>query len=239
MICTSASDSERSRSVPTVNSPSRRTRRWLAKLIRSQTASSSSAAWLGVDVARDPQQQLALAALERGPSSVSSTSGARSGCGSVSRRMISASRCAGDRRGAGRKLDDDVGVRLLGPDERLGVALAVVELPQDLVGRVAAARAVALELPRPAQLLGRGEEHAHVVRDAQRLGVEAQQPLDDEVVRGLQVLRAPERALAVVVDRLEHRLPAPQLPEVLGQDVEVVGVRVQRRDAELRRSRRS
>src|SRR3954453_17825165 len=117
---------------------------------------------------------------------------------------------------------DDVGVLLLRADERLGVALAVIELPEDLVGRVAAAGAVALELPRAPELLGRGEEDADVVRGPQRLGVEAEQALDDEVVRRLEVPRAAERALAVVVDRLEDRLAAAQVPEVLGEDVEVV-----------------
>ncbi len=92
---TSASDSDRSRSVPRVNSPSCRTRRWLAKLMRSHTASSSTAAWSGSmspgirsSSSRSPRSR-------RGPSSVSSTSGARSGCGSVSRSTTSASRFAG------------------------------------------------------------------------------------------------------------------------------------------------
>ena len=49
-----------------------------------------------------------------------------------------------------------------GPDERLRVGLAAVELGEHLVGRVAAPRAVALHLPVAAQLLRRVEVDAHV-----------------------------------------------------------------------------
>ena len=135
--------------------------------------------------------------------------------------------------GAGTEAHDDIGVGLLGADERLGVALAVVELAQDLVGRVAAPRAVALDLPRAPQLLRRSEEHAHVVDRAQRLGVEAEQPLDQEVARRAQVVRRAQRPRAMVVDRLQHRLPAAQVRQVLREDVEVVGVGMQRSDAEV------
>ena len=51
--------------------------------------------------------------------------------------------------------------------------------------------------------------------------------------RGRTCLRRLERARAVAVDRLEDRLPAPQVPEVLAHDVEVVGGRGERRDPEL------
>ena len=64
--------------------------------------------------------------------------------------------------GVRQERDDDVGVLLLRPDERLRVGLAPVELGEHLVGRVAAARAVALHLPLAAELLGRREVDAHV-----------------------------------------------------------------------------
>lgn len=48
---------------------------------------------------------------------------------------------------AGAEGDEDVGEPALRPDVRLGVGLAAVQVREDLVGRVAAARAVALDLP--------------------------------------------------------------------------------------------
>ena len=59
--------------------------------------------------------------------------------------------------------DDDVRMAELGVDVVLDVALAPVELAEYLMGRVAAAGAVAGELPRPPQLLGRRQEDADVV----------------------------------------------------------------------------
>ena len=57
-----------------------------------------------------------------------------------------------------REGDDDVGVSPLRLDVVLGIGLARVELGQDLVGGVAAPSAVALQLPRPPQLLRRREQ---------------------------------------------------------------------------------
>ena len=63
--------------------------------------------------------------------------------------------------------------------------------------------------------------------------LEVEQPLDhDEAVRA-HVLRRPERPAAVVVGGLQDRLPVAEVRQVLAEDVEVVGGRVQRRDAEL------
>ena len=56
----------------------------------------------------------------------------------------------------------------LGADEGRRVVLAPVELGQHLVGGVAAPRAVALDLPAAAEVLGRGQEDAHVVDVAHR-----------------------------------------------------------------------
>ena len=69
------------------------------------------------------------------------------------------------------------------------VGLAAVELLEHLVGRVAAPRAVALDLPAAAQVLGRGEEDAHVVDVAQRWRVVAEQALDDRELARLDVDR--------------------------------------------------
>ena len=121
----------------------------------------------------------------------------------------------------------------LGADERLGVGLAPVELGEHLVGRVAAARAVALHLPAAAQLLGRRQEHADVVDLAHRRPVVAQQALDDREALRAHVDRRAERAVLVAVDRLEDRLAPAQVRQVLGDDVDVVAVGVKRRDAQL------
>ena len=50
---------------------------------------------------------------------------------------------------------------------------------------------------------------------------------------GLHVHGRSEGSVLVAVDRLEDRLAAAQVHEVLGDDVEVVAVGVQRRDPEL------
>ena len=63
----------------------------------------------------------------------------------------------------GHERDHHVGVATLWPDESLGVGLPPVELVEHLIGRVAATRAVALDLPLAAQILRRVEEHPDVV----------------------------------------------------------------------------
>ncbi len=136
--------------------------------------------------------------------------------------------------GARQERDDDVGVRLLRADERLRVGLAAVELREHLVGRVAAARAVALHLPLAAQLFGRLEVHTHVEQPAEILAVVAEQPFDDRELLRIDAHERAEGAVVVLVDRLQDRLAAAQVHEVLAHHVEVVAVRVQRRDAQLR-----
>ena len=128
---------------------------------------------------------------------------------------------------------DDVGVPALGLDEFLGVALPGIELGEHLVRRVSAPRAVALHLPRPAQLLRRSQRHADVVQRPERLGVEVEQSLHQQELRRAHVDRRLELSGLVAVHRLEHRLPAAEMPDVLGEDVEVVRVGMQGRDAEL------
>ena len=61
----------------------------------------------------------------------------------------------------------------------------------------------------------------------------AEQTLDDREAVRLDVDRRPERAVGVPVDGLQDRLAVAQMAQVLRHDVEVVAVRVQRRDAEL------
>ena len=113
------------------------------------------------------------------------------------------------------------------------VLLAQVQLGEDLVGGVAPPGAVAGQLPGPAHPLGRGEEDADVVRGAHRLGVEVESPSTSTKRLGPDVLGEAGASRAVVVDRLQDRLSAPEVAEVLAEDVEVVRARVERRDAEL------
>ena len=61
----------------------------------------------------------------------------------------------------------------------------------------------------------------------------AEQTLDDGEAVRLDVDRRAERAVRVPVDGLEDRLAVAQVAQVLRQDVEVVAVGMQRRDAEL------
>ena len=96
-------------------------------------------------------------------------------------------------------------------DERLRVGLAPVELGEHLVGRVAAARAVALHLPLAAQLLGRGEVDAHVEEAAQLVGVVAEQALDDRELLRVDPDERPEGAVVVLVDGLQERLGVAQV----------------------------
>ena len=135
--------------------------------------------------------------------------------------------------GALHAADDDVGAAPLRADEGLGVGLAAIEVGEHLVGRVAALGAVAVDLPLAAQGLRRIEVHLHVVGRAHLLGVVAEQPLDDGEALGREVDERAERAVVVLVDGLEDRLAHAQALQVLGHDVEVVALRVQRRDAAL------
>ena len=129
--------------------------------------------------------------------------------------------------------DDDVGVVALRPDEGLRIGLAAVELGEHLVGRVPAARAVALHLPVAAKLLRRVEVDAHVEHLAQLGRVEREQALGDHEALRLEVVRRAERAVGVLVDGLHDRLVRPQVAEVLAEDVEVVAVGMERRDVAL------
>ena len=132
-----------------------------------------------------------------------------------------------------RERHHDVGMTALRHDELLRVHLASIELGEHLVGRVAAPRAVALQLPRPPQLLRRRERHAHVVKRPQRLRVEVEQSLDHQELRRAHVHRRLELARLVAVHRLQHRLAAAEVRDVLGEDVEVVRIGVQRGHAQL------
>ena len=135
---------------------------------------------------------------------------------------------------AGHERDHDVGVAALGADERLGVGLAAIQLGQHLVGGVATPAAVALDLPAASQVLGRVQEDAHVVGVAHPRGVKAQHPLDDRELGRRDVLGRRQRPVAMAIDGLEDRLAGAQVDEVLLQDVQVVGVRVQRGHPQLR-----
>jgi hypothetical protein len=65
------------------------------------------------------------------------------------------------------------------------------------------------------------------------LGVVAQQALDDgEGLRGHEHRRA-EGAVGVLVDGLEDRLTVAEMLHVLGDDVDVVAIRMQRGDVAL------
>ena len=121
----------------------------------------------------------------------------------------------------------------LRPDVALRVGLAPVELGEDLVGRVAAARAVALHLPVAPQLLGRVEVDAHVEVLGELARVEAEQPLADDEAPRHEVVGRAEGAVGVLVDGLHDRLLAAQVHEVLAEDVEVVALGVERRDVPL------
>ena len=223
-----ASGSERCSSVPTVNSPSRSVRRWLAKCRRSQIASSNAALRGRVDRARDPQLGLG-AALGHPDGALAFGQRRQIGVGEPRAHGELGVEVRGISAVAGHERDDDVGPATLGTDERLGVGLAPVELGQDLVGGVAAPAAVALHLPAPAQVLRRVQEDPHVIGVAHRRGVEAEHPLDDRELGRGDVLGRRQRSVAVAVDGLEDRLAGAQVDEVLLEDVQVVGVGVQRR----------
>ena len=227
--CTSASESERCRSIPTVNSPSRRMRRWLAKLIRCPDRLLELGRVIGVEVPGDPKQPLALALDQRRAIQQRRKVRVRKG---VAQDHVCVE-MGGVIRPVLRERNDDVGVLALRLDVRLGVPLPGIQLSQHLVRGVSAASAVSLHLPRPPQLLGRRQRDANVVEAAQRLRVEVEQPLDQEELRRTDVCRRLELARLVAVDRLENRLTPPQVREVLSEDVQVVGVGVQRRDTEL------
>ena len=133
----------------------------------------------------------------------------------------------------------DVGVRALRVDVGLGVALAPVELGQHLVRGVAAPSAVALELPGSAQLLRRRSATSTSCTLRSVSVWKLSRPSTTRKLAGRTYAGGSELAVAVVVHRLQHRLAAPQVDQVLGEDVEVVAVRVERGEPELARRRRS
>ena len=135
--------------------------------------------------------------------------------------------------GSGRERDDDVRGAPLRTDVALDVLLPAIQFGDDLVGRVAPPGAVASQLPRPAQLLGWRQEDPDVVGCAELLRAEVEQSLDHHEAVRAHVLRRPKPAAAVVVGGLQYRLPLTDVRQVLPENVEVVGGRVQRRDAEL------
>jgi hypothetical protein len=134
---------------------------------------------------------------------------------------------------AGEERDHHVGVAFLRADEGRRVGLAPVELGQDLVGRVAAPRAVALHLPLAAQILRRRQVDAHVVALAHCRRVVSEQTLDHREDVRLDVVGRSEGPVGVTVDGLEDRLALAQEVQVLAGDVDVVAIGVERGDAVL------
>src|SRR5215212_11700658 len=108
---------------------------------------------------------------------------------------------------------------------RVRIRLPRIQLGEYLVRRVPAPRAVALQLPRPPELLGRSERDTHVVQAAQRLAVEAQQAFNQQELGRPHVDRRLELTGPVAVHGLEHRLSPAKMRDVLREDVEVVRVR--------------
>ena len=106
----------------------------------------------------------------------------------------------------GEHLDDDVGVRLLGVDERVEVGLARLDGGLDGLQGVATLGHVALDLPGELHVVGDVEvdlEVEHLAHALIREGVEA---LEDQDVGGLDRLRGVHHAGDVVVDALLHGL---------------------------------
>jgi hypothetical protein len=126
-----------------------------------------------------------------------------------------------------REPDDDIGERPLRPDERRGLALPLVQLGQHGVRGVAAFGGVPLDLPAAPDLLGRVEVYGRVEAGPGELGVQRQQPLDDDELRRLDQHRPSQLPGVVVVDRLEHRLAHREQLQVLFHDLQVVAVRMQ------------
>ena len=185
-----------------------------------------------VDGSRDPQVRL-RAALRHPDGAVSLGQGGQVRVGQPGAHGELGVQMLGVPAVTGHERDHDVRVAALGADERLGVGLAPVELGQHLIGGVAAAAAVALDLPAATQVLGRVQEDPHVVGVAHRRGVKPQHPLDDRELRRGDVLGRRQRTVTVAVDGLEDRLPGAQMDEMLLQDVQVVGVGVQWRHPQL------
>ena len=138
--CTSASDSERCSAVPIVNSPSRRARRWVAKCIRSQIASSIAAARSGSMRPGIRSVQCPSCSSSVRPSRVAVDERLQIGVRkSVVQRQLGVELgLIAVESPSGQERDDNVGVASLGADELRRVGLAPVELGQYLVGRVAA-----------------------------------------------------------------------------------------------------
>jgi hypothetical protein len=129
--------------------------------------------------------------------------------------------------------DHDVRAPPLRPDERGRVGLAALQLGRDLGRRVATLGAVALDLPPAPQVLGRVQVDADGERAAHLPGVQREQALHHHELACDHVLGHAEGAVAVLVDRLQDRLPGGQQAQVLRQDIHVVAGRVERGDVQF------
>ena len=127
-----------------------------------------------------------------------------------------------------REPDNDVGERALGLDERGGLRLTAFQLGQHLLRRVTPFRGVPANLPVAPDLLRRVQEDGGVEAGAGELGVQRQQPFDDDELTRLHQHRPGELTRVVVVDGFEDRLAPGEQLQVLLHDLYVVAVGVQR-----------
>ncbi len=127
-----------------------------------------------------------------------------------------------------REPDDDVRERALRPDERRGLRLPAFQFGQHLIRCVAPFRGVPADLPGAPDLLRRVQVDGRVEADAGKLGVQRQEPLDDDELTRLDQHRAGELPGVMVVDGLEDRLAPGEQLQMLLHDLYVIAVGVQR-----------
>src|SRR5689334_882112 len=127
--------------------------------------------------------------------------------------------------------DDDVGERSLGVDEGLARGCPSLELRHHFIQRIAAPGGVAMDLPLDPELLFGIEIDLHVVAVTHRARRIAEQAFGDDELLGLDVFRRFKRAVAMVVDGLQDGLAAPEQTQMLLENVDMVGARVERRQA--------
>ena len=126
--------------------------------------------------------------------------------------------------------DDEVRETALRRDVSGHVRFPCRDLRADLFRGVAALGHVPLHLPLVLELGLRVKPDVEVEQAPQARHEEGMQSLDDDHLSRLDLLRRPEGAIGVVVNRLHDRIPALEREQLVLHQGEVVGTGIQRRD---------
>src|SRR5271157_547258 len=131
----------------------------------------------------------------------------------------------------GVELHHNIRVFPLRTNEVAGIRLAFFQLIQYLCRHIPPLRGVPLDLPHPSQVLRWLKEYLDVIKLPHHGRVESEQAFDDHEFPGLDILRTDEHPGGMVVNGLENWLAVMQALQLQFQNVEIVTIRMERRNA--------